>query len=201
MTPKPFAAAPARNAAPILEALLRELKDSATLLEIGTGTGQHAIAFAPQLAHLNWQTSDLAQAHDGIRQWIRESGPQNVLDPIELDVLNVPEAPGRYEAVYSSNTAHIMSDAAVRRMFELVGDVLEPDGVFCLYGPFGFGGRHTAPSNAVFDQSLRSRNPVMGVRDLDQLDLLAQQEGLQMTRNYAMPSNNMMPVWHKRVTE
>jgi cyclopropane fatty-acyl-phospholipid synthase-like methyltransferase len=192
---KPYASAPARNAAPILGVLRHELRECSTVFEIGSGTGQHAVTFAAALPGVTWQTSDLEQSHDSIRAWIADAGAVNVLPPLHFDVLSAAAPSSRYDAVFSANTAHIMSYAAVCRMFELVGDIVGEAGVFCLYGPFSCGGRFSTQSNAAFDASLRSRNASMGIRDLDDLEDLAGQNGMILARIYAMPANNLLTVW------
>lgn len=195
MRSKPHASAASRNAAPILEVLTHELKDCSTVFEVGSGTGQHAIFFSSQLAHLQWQPSDLRQNLPGIREWIEYAEPENVADPVEFDALTSPSPAERYDAAFSANTAHIMSFDAVARMIGVVGELLAPGGRFCLYGPVKLGGMHTTESNAAFDRSLRSRNPQMGIRDLDDLDELATASGLALKRLYAMPANNFLVVW------
>lgn len=192
---KPYASAAERNAAPILGVLRHELRECSTVFEIGSGTGQHAVTFAAALPGVTWQTSDLVQSQAGIRGWIADAGPGNVRPPLDFDVLSATAPPGQYDAVFSANTAHIMSYAAVCRMFELVGGTLHKAGVFCLYGPFSRGGRFSTQSNAAFDASLRSRNANMGIRDLDDLENLGRQNGMKLTRSYAMPSNNLLAVW------
>ena len=195
---KPYAEAAARNAAPILGVLRLELQGCATLFEIGSGTGQHAVTFAAALPELAWQTSDLEPSHAGIRAWIADAGLDNVLAPIGFDVLSAETGGKRYDAVYSANTAHIMSYAAVCRMFEIVGAMLNEPGVFCLYGPFRRGGAFSTPSNKAFDTSLRARNSAMGIRDLDNLEALAGQSGMDLARVYAMPANNLLLVWVRK---
>jgi len=195
---KPYASAPARNAAPILGVLRHELRDRSTVFEIGSGTGQHAVTFAAALPGITWQTSDLVQSHDGIATWIEEAGHGNVLPPLEFDVLLASVPAVAYDAVFSANTAHIMSYAAVRRMFALAGAMLRPQGIFCLYGPFSRGGRFSTASNAAFDASLRARNPAMGIRDLDDLEVLAGDSGMGLARRYAMPANNLLVVWSRQ---
>jgi cyclopropane fatty-acyl-phospholipid synthase-like methyltransferase len=195
---KPYAEAAARNAAPILGVLRHELQGCASLFEIGSGTGQHAVTFAAALPELAWQTSDLEPSHAGIRAWIADAGLENVLAPIGFDVLSAEPGGQRYDAVYSANTAHIMSNAAVYRMFELVGAMLNAPGVFCLYGPFSRGGAFSTPSNEAFDTSLRARNSAMGIRDLDDLEVLAGQSGMELARVYAMPANNLLLVWVRK---
>jgi len=191
----PYASASARNSAPILGALRYELDGRPAVFEIGSGTGQHAVTFAAALPGVTWQTSDLVPSHDGIRAWIEEAGLGNVLPPVEFDVLSASVRGRAYDAVFSANTAHIMSYAAVRRMFALAGTMLRAGGVFCLYGPFSRGGRFSTMSNEAFDASLRARNPAMGIRDLDELDALAGDNGMVLARIYAMPANNLLVVW------
>lgn len=195
MIDKPFFESTDRNGSPILEVLRSELSACTKILEIGSGTGQHAARFAKELAHLCWQTSDLDDNHDGIRAWVTASGLENLLPPMSLDVLRDSLPAGFCDGVYSSNTAHIMSFEAVRKMFALVGNILNGRGVFCLYGPFRQGGEFNTASNATFDGSLRARNPDMGIRDLESLDELAEDQGMKRVRLYAMPANNHISVW------
>ena len=197
MAEAPFAESAARNAGPILEILHREFRDCSRVLEIGSGTGQHAIAFGKELPHLQWQTSDLEENHAGIRAWIARARLDNVLAPLSLDVRIAALEAASFDAVYAANTAHIMGMDAVRAMFALAGQVLGEDGVLCLYGPFRIGGDFNSPSNAAFDAGLRSRDPAMGIRDLESLDRNAAGSGLVRRRLYAMPSNNHMAVWLK----
>ncbi|MGI9248442.1 MAG: DUF938 domain-containing protein [Woeseiaceae bacterium] len=197
MRERPYAESAARNSAPILEVLQNEFHDCKDVLEIGSGTGQHAIRFAAELEHLHWQTSDLDQYHEGIRAWIADSELPNIRAPMTLDVTTADVPRASYDAVYSANTAHIMSFDAVIKMFALVGKALRPDGVFCLYGPFRRAGEFNTPSNAAFDANLRSRDPAMGIRDLEALDELGEEQGLRRRNLYAVPSNNLVVIWQK----
>lgn len=197
---KPYASAAARNAAPIAGVLRHELRACSTVFEIGSGTGQHAVSFAAALPGVTWQTSDLRQSHDAIRAWIADAGLENVLPPWDFDVLTAETPSGRYDAVFSANTAHIMSYKAVCRMFEISGAMLGDPGVFCLYGPFSRGGSFSTQSNAAFDASLRTRNAAMGIRDLDDLQDLGRQNGMELVRTYAMPANNLLTVWTGRAS-
>jgi cyclopropane fatty-acyl-phospholipid synthase-like methyltransferase len=197
MTDGPYAESAARNAAPILEILKREFRDSQRVLEIGSGTGQHAISFAAVLDHLHWQTSDLDENHAGINAWIEASQLDNVMAPLSMDVRTASVDAGAYDAVYSSNTAHIMGIDAVESMYSLVGAALRTGGVFCLHGPFRLDGQFNTRSNAAFDKDLRGRDPVMGIRDLETLDRFAEAHGLRRQRLYAVPSNNYVAVWQK----
>jgi len=194
---RPFAEASARNGPPILGVLRREFASARSVLEIGSGTGQHAVLFGAAMPHLTWQTSDLEANHGAIRSWLTDGGAPNVLPPLQLDVRSPGPVEGRYDAVFSANTAHIMSRQAVEGMFELVAEVLAAGGCFCLYGPFAHGGRFNAPGNAAFDASLRARDASMGLRDLDDLDATAGTLGLERQRLYAMPANNQLVVWRK----
>ncbi|MDJ0738696.1 MAG: DUF938 domain-containing protein [Gammaproteobacteria bacterium] len=194
---KPFAESCVENREPILAVLAPRLHGCTTLLEIGSGTGQHAVYFAPQLPQLTWQTSERAENHAGIRAWLDEAGLANVAPPLPLDVLRDRWPSGPYDAVFSANTAHIMATDAVAAMFRGVGDVLATGGRFLLYGPFSYGGRHTAPSNREFDAWLQARDPAMGVRDLDWLRTLAAASGLHLDEDIAMPVNNRTLVWLK----
>jgi cyclopropane fatty-acyl-phospholipid synthase-like methyltransferase len=199
MHDRPYAESAQRNAEPILEILRHEFRDRSEVLEIGSGTGQHAVRFASELEHLKWQTSDLDENHAGISAWVADARLPNVRAPISLDVMTA-DVSSSYDAVYSANTAHIMSFDAVVRMFALVAKALQPEGVFCLYGPFRrFGGFNTE-SNAQFDANLRSRDPAMGIRDLEELDELGAMHGLRRTGLYAVPSNNLVAVWRKTMS-
>ena len=197
MTDKPFSEYADRNGAPILSVLQAEFAACSKVLEIGSGTGQHAARFANALPFLQWQTSDLDENHSGIDGWVKDSGLSNLLPPLSLDVLNTDVPPASFDAVYSANTAHIMSIDAVQKMFALVGNALMVGGVFCLYGPFRQEGEFNTSSNATFHQTLRSRNPEMGIRHLESLDDFARDNDMTRARLYSMPANNHIAVWHK----
>lgn len=197
MPDRHFAAAAQRNTTPILEVLRHEFADRTAVLEIGSGTGQHAVAFAGQLTHLVWQPSDVADYCPGILAWIADARLDNVLPPLELDVRYDDAGDARYDAAFSANTAHIMGLDAVERMFDVVGEALEPGAPFCLYGPFRVAGAFNAPSNAAFDASLRQRQASMGIRDLETLDEFAVAAGMNRARVYAMPANNHAVLWRK----
>jgi len=193
----PIAPSGLRNSGPILGVLRHEFADSAAVLEIGSGTGQHAVEFAANLPDLTWQTSDLDETHDGIRAHIESAAITNVMAPILLDVRSANLPAAAYDAVFTCNTAHIMSFAAVENMIRLVGTTLRINGVFACYGPFKQGGDFSTESNANFDQWLRRRDPESGIRNLEDLDTLAMHAGLQQCRVYAMPANNLLVVWQK----
>lgn len=197
MTDRPFAEAAEKNGPVILEVLQREFRDATDVLEIGSGTGQHAVMFAAALPSLRWQTSDLEDNHAGINAWIDSVGVDTVLRPVSFDVRTGNVEAASCDAVFSANTAHIMGIDAVRRMFSVVGDALRADGVFCLYGPFRIDGMFNTESNERFDAGLRQRDVTMGIRDLETLDDFGASGGLQRQRLYAMPSNNYIAVWKR----
>jgi cyclopropane fatty-acyl-phospholipid synthase-like methyltransferase len=197
MPHKPFSESSAQNQEPILAVLREVLAAASRVLEIGSGTGQHAVHFARHLPHLVWVPTDLAGNLPGIRLWLAEAGLANVEPPLALDV-NEPQWPvGDVDAVFSANTAHIMDWGSVAATFAGVGRRLPEGGVFALYGPFHYGGEPTSPSNARFDATLRARDPAMGVRSFEDVDAMAQRAGLQLWRDYAMPVNNRTLVWRK----
>ena len=186
---KPFSEASERNRGPILAILKRVFRDRKHVLEIGSGTGQHAAYFAPELPHLVWQASDVAENLPGIREWASHPSP------IELDVdKDWPKLEA--DAVFSANTCHIMSWLQVERMFEKIGQ-LGSLKTFCLYGPFNYGGRHTSESNARFDAMLRNRDPASGLRDFESINALAETAGLKLQEDNAMPANNRLLVFHQ----
>lgn len=194
---KPYSESCEQNRAPILEVLQIELDGRQRLLEIGSGTGQHAVYFAPEFPGLSWQTSDVAAMHAGIRAWLQDAGAANLLPPLALEVCRDSWPPTRFDAVYSANTAHIMGAPEVECLFAGVGRVLERGGVFCLYGPFNYAGSYTSDSNARFDQWLQARDPASGIKDFETLQALAEQAGMTLKKDYAMPANNRTLVWSK----
>ena len=192
---KPFSEACERNRDPILALLRNVLKDCRSVLEIGSGTGQHAVHFGGHLPHLQWQTSDLGENHAGIRAWIDATQPGNVLAPIALDMAAPVWPERRFDAVYTANTCHIMSWSQVETMVAGLARMLEPAGVFCLYGPFNYNGVCTSEGNSRFDAALRQQAPHRGIRDFEAIWLLAARNGLHLQADHAMPANNRLLVF------
>lgn len=184
-----------RNKGPILEVLRTELAAARCVLEVGSGTGQHAVHFAAALPHLVWQPSELPEQLAPLAERVRLEGGRNLRAPLPLDVRDDPWKLAPVDAVFSANTLHIMAWAAVREFFRGVGGVLRPPGVLCVYGPFRFHGKHTSDSNAEFDRWLKVRDPVSGVRDFEALDALARAAGFEFAADHAMPANNRTLVW------
>lgn len=195
--PKPFSEACERNREPILEILKSAFADASSVLEIGSGTGQHAVHFGAALPHLTWQTADLPDKHAGIRMWLEESGLNNVLLPLVLDVGADPWPVGNIDAVFTANTLHIMSWLEVGHLFRGIGRILYPGGPLCIYGPFNYNGAHTSDSNARFDAMLRTRDPASGIRDFEEVQKLGLQNGLIFAADHPMPANNRMLVFRK----
>ena len=191
-----------RNKRPILAVLADALSGRRRVLEIGAGTGQHAVFFARHLTHLHWMPSDRADALPGLRARIDVEGSDNVGEPLELDVTADPwpdtVTTRAFDAVYSANTLHIMSWPSVESMFDGVGAVLARGGTLCVYGPFRYNREYTTPSNERFDQSLRDRDPDSGIRDFEAVNALARDQGLELLDDHAMPANNQLLVWHRQ---
>lgn len=194
MSEKPFAESCEENKQPILQVLQRLFADKRSVLEVGSGTGQHAVHFAKAMPHLFWQTSDREENHAGIRAWLDDSVLENIGPPLLLDVTGSwPDS--YYDAVFSANTTHIMSWPEVESFFSGVGKMLNPGGCFALYGPFNFGGCYTSESNSRFDHWLMARDPLSGIRNFEDLDGLAKGQGMLFQEDIEMPVNNRILVW------
>ncbi|MGI9250396.1 MAG: DUF938 domain-containing protein [Pseudohongiellaceae bacterium] len=209
----PFSQASENNKRPILDILKRHLSGKSRLLEIGGGTGQHAVFFAEQFPGLIWQSSDVADNVASLNQRIAASALPNLPSAIALDVNDPPQLTGaegslaspraghpasaNYEAVFSANSLHIMSMDSVVNFFSTVGGCLGAGGLLLVYGPFKYGGEFTTDSNAQFDIWLKQRDPVSGVRDFERVNALAVAEGLSLAEDNAMPANNQLLVWRR----
>ncbi len=194
---KPFSESCARNQAPILAQLQSLFADRKQVLEIASGTGQHAVFFGRMLPHLTWQTSELPENHAGISAWLTEAALDNVLPPIALDVRNAVWPIAQVDAIFNANTVHIVSWPAVASLFAGIGRVLAPGGILCLYGPYNYDGNYTSESNAQFDAWLKARDPQSGIRDFAAVDSLAAAQGLQLLQDVAMPANNRLVAWRR----
>jgi hypothetical protein len=227
---KPFAQSCEENKGPIFDVLRPLLAHTRHLLEIGSGTGQHAVYFAARLPHLTWQTSDVAENLPGIRMWLAEAGLSNLPPPLELnvarpwppemagmptalvrnrscipDISHIPvgqerspaRPTGAYDAAFSANTIHIMSDTEVRALFAGLPGVLMPGASFAVYGPFNYGGCYTSDSNARFDQWLKTRDPASGIKDRDLLATLGEAKGMRIDEDHPMPCNNRILVFRR----
>jgi SAM-dependent methyltransferase len=191
----PFSEASERNKQPILEILRVALARHRSVVEIGAGTGQHAVHFAGMLPHLQWQPTDRAECIPGLAARIAREGSPNLGAPIELDVMQPVWPSFSADAMYSANTLHIMSWPEVESFFRGAGRVLHGGGALAVYGPFRYTGRFTTESNAAFDRSLRRRDPASGIRDFEAVDALAAAQGLELQADHAMPANNQLAIW------
>jgi SAM-dependent methyltransferase len=196
-TALPCSEACERNKGPILAILKNLLAAPGLVLEIGAGTGQHAVHFARHLPHLEWLPTDRGEWLDALRERVRREGLPNLRAPIELDVNSNRWAIESADAVYSANTLHIMAWPEAEAFFRGVGRTLAPRGRLAVYGPFRFEGNDTSASNAEFDAYLRRRDAASGIRDFEAVDALAAAVGLQLAANHAMPANNQLLVWRK----
>jgi len=194
---KPYSESCDQNAQPIFDLLSQKIPANSSLLEIGSGTGQHAVYFGKALPSVIWQTSDRHENHAGIQLWLAEYALKNVLPPLPLDVESDPWPETQYDTLYSANTAHIMPTSAVEAMFSGIGKVLKSGGLFLLYGPFMDNGQQSSPSNQRFDGWLKTQNPQQGVRDSVWLKELAENAGLNWLDDVQLPANNRILIWQK----
>ena len=187
-----------RNRDPIAGMLKQVLPDSGLLLEISAGTGQHAAYFAPLFPGLTWQPSDPSpEMRESITAWTEKSGAENINPPLDLDVTQASWPVERVVAVFSANMIHIAPWACCEGLLAGAGKVLISSGTLILYGPFMRDGKHTATSNVAFDNSLKSRDPAWGIRDLEEVAATAQEHGLMLSETRDMPANNMTVVFRK----
>jgi cyclopropane fatty-acyl-phospholipid synthase-like methyltransferase len=194
---KQYSAACDQNKDPILKVIKPLLLNAKSVLEVGSGTGQHCVYFAKELPHLTWQASDQSMYLPSISAWIDDAKLANTPKALKLNVdLDWPE--DKYQAIYSANTVHIMSWEMVLNFFKGVGQVLDKGGVFILYGPFNYQGQYTSQSNANFDLLLKDNNPLSAIRDFEALNQLAQKVGLSLVNDFAMPANNRILCWEKQ---
>ncbi|KAB0587579.1 DUF938 domain-containing protein [Comamonas kerstersii] len=197
---RPFAQSCENNQAPILEVLQHAFADRQHVLEIGSGTGQHSVYFAPRLPHLVWQTSELPVLHAVIAAWHADFPAPNLRLPVALDLAcsDWPQTnAGAFDAAFTSNTLHIVAWPLVERLFALLGQNLPAGGVFAAYGPFNYSGTFTSESNRAFDAWLKGRDAASGIRDFEAVVALAAQHGLQLQADHAMPANNRTLVFQK----
>ena len=196
---KHFSEACNRNQAPILAVLKEVLPDTGRVLEIGSGTGQHAAYFSRSLPDLAWQPSDLAEALPSIEAWREESGAPNLNPPMVIDLLGNNDTPSRVDAIVCINTAHIVAWTGVERLFSIAANILEPKGVLYFYGPYRYPDHALEPSNVAFDRWLKEQNSVSGIRDYAAVESLAESNGFILGGDRSMPSNNRS-IWWVRQT-
>ena len=192
---KPYAESCEKNKEPILAVLKEIFAERERVLEIASGTGQHAVYFGSELPHLIWQPSELPQNLAGIQAWLDEAQLPNVLAPLAIDVNDAHCPVAAVDAIFNANTVHIISWPEVERLFAHIARVIGPGGYVCLYGPYNYSGNFTSESNARFDAWLKARDPNSGVRDFEAVNRLAATHGLNLLHDIEMPSNNRILVW------
>lgn len=193
----PYSEACERNKQPILDVLQNYFTDIRTVLEVGSGTAQHAVFFASHFPELEWQTSDLPQNLAVIQQRIAESGLGNLPDTLKLNVTDTDWPTAAVDAIFSANTLHIMSEESVPHFFRGSGQAVVDGGWLVVYGPFKYDGAFTSASNARFDLMLRESDPSMGIREFSELNQYAEQAGFSLSNDIAMPANNQCLIWRK----
>lgn len=197
MAHKPYSQACENNKAPIMAIIRDVFSQPTTVWEIGSGTGQHACHFASELPHLIWQPTDVSENLPGINAWRDEAQLANLNQPLVLDVTDPVWPCNGMDAVFTANTLHIMSWQNVEILFERFQACLNPSARVCIYGPFNYHGNYTSDSNARFDQWLKNRDPVSGIRDFEAVIVLAEKAGLRLLKDNAMPTNNRLLVLQK----
>ena len=201
----PFSQACENNKGAILAVLKTVLASSAHVLEVGSGTGQHSVYFAPRLTQLTWQTSDVLANHAAIHAWHNAHPTSNLYAPLAFDLSSDPvpintDINVAYDAFFTANTLHIIAWPLVERLFALAGDTLPIYGKLIVYGPFNEKGRYTSDSNAQFDQLLQQRNAGSAIRDKEAVIALADSHYLTLVATHAMPANNQLLVFEKVAT-
>jgi len=211
MTTKPYSESCDRNREPILAELQRHLGDARHVLEIGSGTGQHAVHFAAAMPWLRWQASDHPDCLPGIGMWLQDAALPNTPPAIALQAVT-DEMPGLqplpllpqasdasgFDTVFTANTLHIMGWDNVQALFAGLPALMTPQALFIAYGPFNYGGAFTSDSNRTFDGWLKARDPRSGIRDFEAVDALALAQGLVLRHDAAMPANNRLLVWQRQ---
>lgn len=194
---KPVAESCVQNQQVILEVLQTLFEAPGEVLEIGSGTGQHAVYFTEHLPHLIWQPSDLENQHAGMKLWFADVNHDRIKSPLVVDVEQGPWPVHDIDYVYSANTTHIISSQQVEMMMQYIGLSLKSDGMFAQYGPFNYNGHYTSESNARFDQWLKQQHPLSCIKDFETIEKLANENGMHLYSDIEMPANNRVLVWKK----
>lgn len=197
---KPFSPACERNRIPILKVMKDLITSNDTrLLEVGSGTGQHAVYLAPHFPHMIWVTSDVKENHYGIQLWLEESGAPNIIGPGEYQVGEDNFPNGNFDVVFTANTFHIMPWYLCEELMDQFGKNLNAGAKVIIYGPFNYNGKYTSPSNEEFDLSLRQRDPLMGIRDFEEVARYMEKRAFGLLKDYEMPANNRLLVFEKKL--
>jgi SAM-dependent methyltransferase len=191
----PYAEVCERNKGPILAVLREAFAGCTHVLEIGSGTGQHAVHFATEMPWLVWQPSEMPEAMPGLRKRIFNEGPKNLRAPVVIDVTAPPWDVRKVDGIFTANTLHIMHWPQVEAFFAALPAVAKPGAVLAIYGPFRYAGGYTSGSNESFDAMLHARDPGSGIRDFEAVDALARQAGFALVADHPMPANNQTLIW------
>ncbi len=194
---KPVAESCLQNQQVILEVLQTLFTEPGTVLEVGSGTGQHAVYFTQHMPHLQWQPGDLAEQLPGMKMWLDEVGHNRIREPLVLDVDSAPWPVSKMDYIFTANTIHIISTPQVERLFKKVEACMKPGALFAQYGPFNYNGQYTSESNARFDIWLKQQHPESCIKHFEDLQVLAEQHGMSLYNDIEMPANNRILVWQK----
>jgi len=187
---KPYSESCDQNKEPILSVISPVFSSISSVLEVGSGTGQHAIYFAEKMPHLTWHTSDCQSYLEGINMWLDDACLSNVQAPFELDVTSSQWPKLDVDAVFTANSVHIMSQQDVINFISGVGRLLNAQGSLMIYGPFNYNGTYTSKSNESFDQWLKERNSLSSIKHFEEILSLAKNNAMQLVTDYEMPANN-----------
>jgi cyclopropane fatty-acyl-phospholipid synthase-like methyltransferase len=192
-----YSEAAERNKKPILDQLKQYLKSDDKVIEIGSGTGQHACCFTQSIPGLVWQCSDLKDNLSSLKQVISQQNSEQLLMPIECDVRSYQWDQKQYDAVYSANALHIMSWDAAQVFLSNVNHALKSRGLLILYGPYAYANQPLCKSNQNFDRFLKERDPKSGIRSFDEVKALSEKAGFVCEHDIEMPANNRLIIWSK----
>lgn len=195
---KQYSEACERNKEPILQILEIAFKEVGSVLEVGSGTGQHGVYFAKNLPHLTWQPSDLKENHSSINAYQKESFLSNLLPPIEINLERAENSLTNYGSAFSANVLHIVSKKLVMNFFKVISKTLDPSAPLCIYGPFNYNGEFSSESNLRFDSWLKERDSESGIRDFEWICELAIGNNLEFSKDHSMPANNRILEFHKK---
>lgn len=193
---KPYALSCDKNSAPILEVLKDYLPGHHALLEVGAGTGQHAVFMAPHFKELTWTLADLQDRHEGIQMWLKDFPRANVEGPVEYEVGKDPLPEGDFDVVFTANTLHIMPWSLCLQLFDDLS-VLKNDSLFIVYGAFNYEGKYTSESNENFDKWIKGKFPGGGIRDFEKIEEELRSRRFSLVKDHEMPANNRMLIFQK----
>lgn len=196
----PFSQACENNKAPILAVLQQAFANCSRVLEVGSGTGQHAVHFATHLPHLTWQASEQPHYLAELTERLRRAALPNLPLPVPLDICQDAAPAQRFDALFSANTLHIMSWPVVEQFFSRLNELLSEQATLCIYGPFNYNDRFTSASNQAFDANLKSRDPAMGIRDISAVIAQADAAGFTLKQDHSMPANNRLLQFVRKYT-